>query len=668
MAQPPEPGGRGRLFFYSGGFLRERGLRRILTLAGYDLRLGLPGPGDSVAVWGRSPTAARGEGIAARRGAGLIRVEDAFLRGLHPGDRGEPPAGLLIDPLGVHFDSAAPSRLERILASDPLDETSLLQRARDGMARMATLGLSKYNNADPALPLPEPGYVLVIDQHRGDASIRHGGASADSFRAMLSRAREDHPRARIVIKAHPAGQGHFGPADCDGRTTLIAAPVLPRALLEGAIAVLAVTSQMGFEAILAGHRPRIFGQPFYAGWGLSDDESPVPRRGRSLTRTQLFAAAMVLAPVWYDPFRDRLCPFETALDLIEARVRAFREDRAGHVAGGMRRWKRPVLRRFFGQTVPLRFAAEPAAARACAARDGRGLLLWGDAAPDLPSSPPMRRVEDGFLRSRGLGARLVPPLSLIADDLGIHYDPARESRLERLIAAPPPPGGEARAERLIARLAALGLTKYNLPSTPLPDLPPGRRILVPGQVEDDASVRLGCPGVTTNLGLLAATRAANPDAVILYKPHPDVVAGLRKGAVAATEALRHADLVLPDADPAALIGVADEVWTLTSLLGFEALIRGKRVTCLGLPFYAGWGLTRDLAAPPARRSARPTLAALVHAALIAYPRYVDPGTGRPCPVEVIVDRLAARPQPEQPLVNRGLAGLQRLIPAALRRG
>ena len=262
----------------------------------------------------------------------------------------------------------------------------------------------------------------------------------------------------------------------------------------------------------------------------------------------------------------------------------------------------------------------------------------------------------------------MPPLSLIADDLGIHYDPARESRLERLIAAPPPPGGEARAERLIARLAALGLTKYNLPSTPLPDLPPGRRILVPGQVEDDASVRLGCPGVTTNLGLLAATRAANPDAVILYKPHPDVVAGLRKGAVAATEALRHADLVLPDADPAALIGVADEVWTLTSLLGFEALIRGKRVTCLGLPFYAGWGLTRDLAAPPARRSARPTLAALVHAALIAYPRYVDPGTGRPCPVEVIVDRLAARPQPEQPLVNRGLAGLQRLIPAALRRG
>lgn len=256
MAQPPEPGGRGRLFFYSGGFLRERGLRRILTLAGYDLRLGLPGPGDSVAVWGRSPTAARGEGIAARRGAGLIRVEDAFLRGLHPGDRGEPPAGLLIDPLGVHFDSAAPSRLERILASDPLDETSLLQRARDGMARMATLGLSKYNNADPALPLPEPGYVLVIDRHTGAMrrSAMAGPRLTASAPCCRGRARIT-PRARIVIKAHPAGQGHFGPADCDGRTTLIAAPVLPRALLEGAIAVHAVTSQLGFEAILAGHRP-----------------------------------------------------------------------------------------------------------------------------------------------------------------------------------------------------------------------------------------------------------------------------------------------------------------------------------------------------------------------------------------------------------------------------
>jgi len=66
------------------------------------------------------------------------------------------------------------------------------------------------------------------------------------------------------------------------------------------------------------------------------------------------------------------------------------------------------------------------------------------------------------------------------------------------------------------------------------------------------------------------------------------------------------------------------------------------VTVLGAPFYAGWGLTRDLGPVPARRTARPDLAALVHACLIAYPRYRDPVTGMPCPVEIAVARLACR--------------------------
>ena len=41
-------------------------------------------------------------------------------------------------------------------------------------------------------------------------------------------------------------------------------------------------------------------------------------------------------------------------------------------------------------------------------------------------------LEDGFLRSRGLGADLVPPLALVADRAGIYYDPSRPSDIERL--------------------------------------------------------------------------------------------------------------------------------------------------------------------------------------------------------------------------------------------
>ena len=659
-----------RLFYYTAGFARDARLRRILSLAGHDLRLGRPGAGDGVVVWGRSPYARRGEAMAARHDVPLVRLEDAFLRSLRPGRMGDAPIGLLIDPLGVHFDSHVPSRLERFLSSHELDNSHLLQRARDGMARLQGLRLSKYNLHDVTLEPPPPGYVLVVDQTRGDASIVHGKASAASFHEMLATAMEDHPSARILIKTHPETslglrQGHFGPQDAGGRVELVTAALCPWALLEGAIAVYTVTSQLGFEAICAGHKPRVFGQPFYAGWGLSVDTAPIARRGRSLTRAQLFAGAMILAPTWYDPCRDRLCSFEEAVDQMEAEVRAFREDRAGHVALGMRMWKRGRLQAVFGRHKPLIFANQPKQARAKA--QGRGILVWAGKEPaefDFGATP-VRRVEDGFLRSRGLGAELIPPLSLVSDDLGIYYDPHRESRLERLILAPLPPGGEARAARLRAQVVALGISKYNLQGA-LPPLPEGQRILVPGQVEDDASILKGAGAVRSNLALLQTVRAENPDAVVIYKPHPDVEAGLRPGAIAPHDLAGLADVVAERADAVALLDAVDAVWTMTSLLGFEALIRGKHVTCLGAPFYAGWGLTKDLGEIPARRlrkadgqrQPRPSLDHLVHAALIAYPRGYDPVSRRPCPAEVVVERLATGVLPHPGLGNRLLAKIQ----------
>ncbi len=656
-----------RLFFYNAGMVR---FRRMLALAGHELAFGLPGPEDGVVVWGRSPYARRGEAVAARRGVPLVRIEDAFLRSVKPGRMGGLPLGLMIDGQGVHFDAASPSSLEALLARHPLDDSNLLARARDGMARIKAMDLSKYNMHDPALPLPAPGYVLVVDQTRGDASVRHSGATEATFRDMLVQAREDHPTARLLIKTHPETTlglraGHFGPEDEGAGVSLLTAPVSPRGLLDGAIAVYTVSSQLGFEAVLAGHRPKVFGQPFYAGWGLTDDRTPPPRRKRALTRTQLFAGAMILAPHWFDPCRDRLASFEEALNQLEAEVRAWREDRHGHVAHGMRMWKRGRLQAVFGTEKPLEFQED--AAKAVSRAKGGGLLVWAGrdrpelAAPDVT----LRRVEDGFLRSRGLGAALIPPLSLVTDDLGIYYDPTRESRLERLIRAPLPAGGAARAEALQKALIAARVTKYNLPGA-LPDLPEGRRILVPGQVEDDASIRLGAGQIRTNLGLLQAARSANPEAVLVYKPHPDVEAGLRPGALSDPDLAGLTDVTARTADPVALIDACDEVWTMTSLLGFEALLRGKPVTCLGAPFYSGWGLTRDLGPVPARRRQapdghplpRPALTHLIHAALIGYPRYYDPVSRRACPPEVAVERLAQGDLPRPGLGLRLLAKLQ----------
>ncbi len=660
MAQTPDTAAAGetlrRLYVYNGGFLTQTRTRRILSLAGYDIKLGKPSEGDAVGVWGHSPTAPRGEAVAAHTDSPVVRVEDAFLRSVLPGRDGDPALGLHIDHYGVHFDPTTRSDLERQLAEDPLDDAHLLARAKNAMADIQRLHLSKYNAFDLALPPPDPGYVLVVDQTRGDASIKASGCDLNTFREMLFYAQTDHPGARILIKTHPettAGhrEGYYTDADCSDRISLIDTPHSPYALYEGAIAVYTVSSQMGFEAVLTGHKPVVFGQPFYAGWGLTDDRKPLDRRQRKLTRAQLFAAAMILYPKWYDPYRDRLCQIEDVIATLTAQARAWRDDHRGWAAHEMRMWKRAPLQKVFGAIKPLHFDAPP--------KDGERQMVWaGKTTPFLEKSGVVR-VEDGFLRSKGLGAELIPPMSLVLDDLGIYYDPSRESRLEQMITASVdlPEGARLRAERLITKITKAGLSKYNIgTSVDLENLPKGRRILVPGQVEDDASITLGAGEVNTNAGLLAEVRRINPAAVIIYKPHPDVEAGLRPGAV--PNAAELADVVLTNTDPIAVLAHVDEVWTMTSLLGFEALLRGVSVTCLGMPFYAGWGLTDDRAMPLPRRAATPDLTALAHAVLIDYPRYFDPVTSLPCPAEVVVERLQSGDVPSPGRGNRILSKLQ----------
>jgi capsular polysaccharide export protein len=319
----------------------------------------------------------------------------------------------------------------------------------------------------------------------------------------------------------------------------------------------------------------------------------------------------------------------------------------------MRMWKRGPLQGFFGSEKKMLFTENPERAR----KSGRNWMVWASKADK--SHAGAFHLEDGFLRSQGLGAELVPPMSLVLDRQGIYYDPRQPSDLDDLIAQREDLNdAEARrAERLIKSLTQNSLSKYNLGGD-IPDLPDGHRILVPGQVEDDASILAGAGKIRSNLDLLRAVRAANPKAVIIYKPHPDVEAGLRKGQIVPEDL---ADVVAQNADPMALLDHVQEVWTMTSLLGFEALLRGVKVTVVGSPFYAGWGLTRDIISAPAWRKARPSLTGLAHAVLIDYPRYHDPVTGLPCPVEVVVERLIKGEQPSPGLGNRSLSKLQGLF-------
>ncbi|MEL7343692.1 MAG: capsular polysaccharide biosynthesis protein [Pseudomonadota bacterium] len=652
------------LYVYNGGFLTDRRIGRILSLAGWDVRLGAPSPQDRVGIWGASPTSGRGTSVAQRSGAGLLTVEDAPLRGLHPGRSGGATLGLCLDQNGLHFDPGRPSDLEMHLANAPLDDGS---RARAAIERLRYWQLSKFAATIPDLAPPAQGSVIVVDQARDDASVAASGADQATFDAMLQTALDAHPGKQILIKQHPetalgTRQGYFLPAHENDRVRLYTAPISPWRLFEGAEAVYTVSSGLGLEAIWAGLTPHVLGGPFYAGWGLSRDVLTFERRSRTLTPEQLFEGAMINYPVWYDPASDKLCDIETAISTLEAQARAWRQDRAGHVGVGMRLWKRGHFRKVFATARPVRFASSPKTAHAAAKSANRDLLVWGGSPLPAPvHGQKTWRVEDGFLRSKGLGAQLVPPLSLIMDDRGLYFDPSAPSLLEALIEENRrlPLAEIERIRAVVARIQTLDLTKYNISGDEAPRLPEGHKILVIGQVEDDASIRLGTSGIKTNAALLRAARAAEPDAHILYKPHPDVEAGLRIGVVSQDDIDESRAIACPNMSPGSLMGAVDELWTMTSTMGFEALLRGLPVTCAGAPFYAGWGLTSDHA-PIARRTAKPSIEALAHAALIGYPRYFNPNTGDPMPIEAALDWLAQGRTTQPDGVARILAKLQGL--------
>ena len=257
-------------------------------------------------------------------------------------------------------------------------------------------------------------------------------------------------------------------------------------------------------------------------------------------------------------------------------------------------------------------------------------------------------MEDGFIRSVGLGSNLVPPRSLVIDDLGIYFDSSKPSRLEAILQTTAFSAAELQAAtELQTALIEKRIGKYNVGVDRVEFLahnPRQKVILVPGQVEDDASIKTGTRDIKTNLALLMAVRAANLDAYIIYKPHPDVISGNRLGQIPDNIALQYADEVMAEADILALIERSDEIHTMTSLSGFEALLRGKTVHCYGLPFYAGWGLTHDLHLNDrhiiAHRSRKLTLTELICGTLILYPSYLDPVTGKLTSAMSTLDALA----------------------------
>jgi len=620
--------------------------------------------------WGLKTSGKRARTLASKHGCACWLLEDGFLRSLGGGR--DSSWSLVVDDLGIYYDASGPSRLEHLI-SQPLDA-----RATSRIKQLLTFWrqerLSKYNAARDPDPRSIPKrYVLVVDQTAGDAAIAAGHSSPKSFRTMLSDALENHPDCIVVVKLHPevvsgVKQGHFDLTALlsNPRIQLVADESHPALWIANAVAVYTVTSQLGFEALLWAKPVYVYGMPFYAGWGLTMDKLPRPARRKSVSLEQLAHSALIDYPRYFDPETGKACEVETLMEWLALQRRQRQRFAPEVTAFGFSKWKQEFLRDFLaGSNVVLADQIAPYHPHS------GPLITWGHKHADKLEKNgygdnTTLRVEDGFLRSVGLGAELIRPLSWVIDPIGIYYDASRPSLLEEYLETWHFDDTlRARARTLRELIVNAGLTKYNLRRADRWHRPAHARhvILVIGQVETDASICYGANSIRHNIGLLQAVRREHPHAWLLYKPHPDVLAGLRNQGQDEAQALRWCN-ELVTAPYETLLQDIDEVHVLTSLAGFEALMRGVPVTTWGQPFYAGWGLTLDRGLSTevsSRRNRRLDLDELVAATLILYPTYVSRIARRFCSPERAVSELLAWREERSPTLpfRRLIAKLSR---------
>lgn len=614
---------------------------------------------DSVFGWGYRPTANKAREYAQSRQIPYIALEDGFLRSVGLGVDNYPPFALIYDDVGIYYHVAQPNRLENLILATDTVSPELLSQAERAMREIIAAQLSKYNHAphfSGSLKRENRPVVLVLDQTFGDMAVKYGGADETTFAQMLSAAIAENPHADIYIKTHPdvlsgKKRGYFTHAP--DNVQILAQDCNPISLLKQVDKVYCVTSQMGFEALMCGKTVCVFGAAWYAGWGLTDDRheiiSQLKQQNRRKPRdlTQLFAAAYLQYSRYINPNTGKSGDVFDVIDYLKHASRQNELLRGRIYCVGVSLWKRAVMKPFFRlPACDLRFVPSLQKIPTDTLPENTRLLVWGRGKqPHLDFAAqhrlPVLHMEDGFVRSVGLGSNLVPPLSLVIDDLGIYFDANQTSRLEYILQNQEFSSEDLNlATELQQQLIATQITKYNVgnrvfrqPETDKPVL------LVIGQVEDDASIRFGSPEICRNVDLLARVRHDNPQAYIIYKPHPDVVSGNRVGNIAPEDLAKLADQVETEADILSCLNAADEVHTMTSLTGFEALLRGKTVCCYGLPFYAGWGLTRDLLNLP-RRTRKLSLPELICGTLVYYPTYVHPTKQRRIDAATAINVLA----------------------------
>ena len=608
---------------------------------------------NAIAGWGLRPTTKKARKYATENKLPFISLEDGFLRSVGLGLEGYSPLSLIADSTGIYYDARFPSELEKLIK----DKSRLvlhLDYAIQAIKLITDNELTKYNHAPNFTGFSNEHHlqnekVLVIDQTVGDMSVKYGDADQQTFLEMLDRALQENPTATIYVKTHTDvingyKEGFLTSNLNKDSIVLLSEDINPISLLKQIDKVYVVTSHMGFEALLLGKEVITFGLPWYAGWGVTDDRHKNIKslknneRRTEATITELFVASYILYCQYINPYTGKK---GTIFDVINylTKIKKLNNKLRGSVKlVGFSFWKKHVLLPYLNlPSVKIHFYSINKFRKI--ENDNKlnhdvksqKILIWGQGKKSIipiiqNEKFCIMRIEDGFIRSIGLGSNLVMPYSLVIDGLGIYFNSQKISELESLLATRVVTKQEQeKAKSLQKLIIETKISKYNVGNEKniKPNHEKRKIILIPGQVEDDASIIFGSPIIKTNLELVQMVRKKNQDAYIIYKPHPDVLSGNRIGEINKTELKKYVNDIIEFADIIHCIEQVDEIHTITSLAGFEALIRHKKVVCYGQPFYSGWGLTTDLYPNSLRRRIL-SLDELIYIVMYEYSIYIHP--------------------------------------------
>ncbi|EAI8624268.1 capsular polysaccharide biosynthesis protein [Campylobacter lari] len=599
--------------------------------------------------WGRKKSGLKAIELAKKYNIKFLLLEDGFLRSLNLGVENSPSFSIVKDEVGIYYDAIAPSKLENILNTYEFSSKEL-EQAKKAIELIKKEKLSKYNNN---LCLPKEFFsankerVLIITQVANDASLKFGLAEGFSTQDIINDAIKENPNAKIYIKIHPdvlsgKKQSDFNVQDLPSKCVVIKENYNPIELLSCFKKVYTKTSGMGFEALMLGRECVCYGMPFYAGWGLTQDKQACKRRLKKRTLEEVFCATYILYSEYFNPYLNQKSDiFDTIYTL--AKYKKIEQVNSNTLYFlGFTLWKHWFMKPFFkAKNNKIIFLNSLDELYKANLKPEDKIFIWGKKhdktllAKDFNNE--IFLVEDGFLRSVFLGSDLTRPFSLIIDSKGLYVDPSKPSDLEDILQNHIfDESLKQRAKKLITTITQNKFSKYNgLKHEKLNFNTDKKIILIPAQVEDDASMILGGAGYDT-LKLLQSVRKANENAFIVFKPHPDVLSGNRKGLKDKSIILKYCDEIIENVSIDSAINASDEVHTITSTSGFDALLRGKKVVVYGKPFYAGWGLTSDLHKIP-RRTRVLSLEELVAGVLILYPRYIHPKSKNLCEVELALD-------------------------------